>query len=147
MDNFNVVITKGNSVSGGAQAEEFEMEDNPLKLNWYPQCCTAKVINSFGAKGSANAFAGGGRHSHYQTDSLVEAIKKWVKWASFKKEAILTAVTTSEQLEANEALEVCGFIKSEPIKNIRYPTTYLYNWYLPIHGNVDPEVTDKDGVY
>lgn len=130
---------------GGAKAKQYESDECMLKLNWYPQCCTAKVINSF--SGSENSYEGANRHSNLDFESIYEDITKWIKWASGEREALLTAVTTNTQEQANLALEHTGFTRSEPIINRRYPTTFLYNWYLAIHGYTSEESIDGANEY
>lgn len=128
-------------VSFGARAIEWQGDETSLRVNWYPQCCTAKVLNTFG--NSENAFSGGRSAKEYE--DVHKGIGLWIEWARGNEDAILTAVTTSEQEEANEALEQYGFIRSEAIRNVKYPNTFLYNWYLPLNGYVDPEVINEDG--
>lgn len=133
----------GGEVSYGAQAIEWRGDETSLKVNWYPQCCTAKVLNTFG--NSENAYSGGVDAKEYE--DVHKGIGLWIKWARCNEDAILTAVTTSEQEEANEALEKYGFIRSEAIRNVKYPDSFLYNWYLPLNGYVDPEVINEDGEF
>ena len=119
--------------------QEYTAEGLGVKTHYYPTTCTARVIAGFG--GSDNAWANCNVRGDY--DNKFEEVGKWVEYWKEEGIAILTAITTSQQEVGSAVLEAHGFIRSEPILNVRYPKTFLYNWYLPLNGFADEE--DMDG--
>lgn len=133
------ISTRYGSDSDRGRRQEYTAEGLNIKAHYYPMCCTANVLTGFGE--SENEWDSCQNDQGLQ--DKVNEIKAWIGYWSDKSQGILTTITTNEQETGNAALEACGFIRSEPIMNVKYPRTFLYNWYLPLNGFVKNELDDR----
>jgi len=92
----------------------------------FPQCCTARVIHSFG-----------GTHTAIVTDrvpkeSIIRAIKRKISHYEEHGIAMLVATTNDEQVEANKALRELGFSHSPWMEKEEHFETRVRLWWKHI---------------
>lgn len=102
-----------------------------MQLKNYPNCCTAKVLVGFGQTDTAD----------YEirpagNEMSVEVIKSRLgdRLNTCKNSgyAMLTCITNDQQVNANKALEECGFESSDWMEKDAHPETKVKLWWFPI---------------
>jgi len=101
---------------------------NPLELqlDYFPQCCTARVIHSFGGTGTA-IFAG-----DVSQKDIEEALERQINQGVDIGIAMLTCTTNDEQTNANKALLSKGFKHSKWMSKEVHPETRVRLWWYPL---------------
>jgi hypothetical protein len=95
----------------------------------FPMCCTAKVVVNFG---SSSTTSGDGEHVSKKT--LMKEIKAHMESTYYKSKGFLSAVTTSQQVPAIEALTELGW-ESTPWMTKRSHSNYpIKLWWYPMKG-------------
>lgn len=103
----------------------------------YPLCCTGAVLASFGGSGD------GYWNTKSTPCSIQDEISAWVNAIREgevfpQRKEFICASTTTEQEEANEALETLGFERSKLMTNNTNEYA-LYTWVLALSGYEEDE--------
>lgn len=107
----------------------YEASNSRVMASHYPQCCTGAILSNFG--GSGDSFG----YSH-DAENLVEQITAWVNFIRGGElgeiKCFISACTTTEQENANKALEQCGFVRHSGVVGNSQNDYDLITWVLAL---------------
>lgn len=101
----------------------------------FPGCCTAKLLLDFGDSADSEF-----SDCKFDEDHA-EAHLKWAL-SSYSYCGMLVAMTTTQQVPANEWLKAKGFECTPPCKKEQHHYTDLILWWYPIKGYRDEQTDD-----
>ena len=100
------------------------------KVVAYPGCCTGVIIVGFGG-----SVVGEPEHNinGWKIDNTIEGLNKVKLHYENEGYAFLSAVTNSQQTEANKILKEAGFIKSRWMSKPNHPETQVATWFFELN--------------
>ena len=100
-----------------------------MKVKRFPNCCTALVLVGFGQTDTADW------EIRPDSELSAEDIKAELgeKLNTMRGKAMVTCITNNEQVNANKALEECGFLSSDWMSKEQHPETRVKLWWFPIN--------------
>jgi hypothetical protein len=100
-----------------------------MRVFGFPGCCTAKILTGFGQTETAEyAFR------PENPEPSVEELKKEFgsRLNAYTGGAMFVVITNDEQVNANKALQECGFHSSYWMSKNNHPDTKVKLWWFPL---------------
>lgn len=118
---------------GASKIPHMRMSGNIVRAYHYPFCCTGVVLAGLGGSESQYECDEHPVDFKLETSEVFDCISKWIKYYKENtSKQFISACTTSEQEDANEALTELGFIQGAWMENTKYADTQLCTWTLHI---------------
>ena len=101
-----------------------------MKLEYFPSCCTMKIISQFGGTSTCDHLT----EKAVTMEEMEEQIQELIEYAVWNGDACLTATTNTEQIVANKVLLKMGFKHTKWMSKQRECWTKVRMWWLAING-------------
>jgi hypothetical protein len=103
-----------------------------MQIKYFPNCCTAQVLVGFGQTETAD-WAIRPNNNELSVGKIKARLGQQLNQVKNLGHAVCTAITNDEQVNANQALEECGFLSSDWMTKENHPETKLKLWWFPVN--------------
>lgn len=99
-----------------------------MLIKSYPNCCTAKVVVGFGQTETAD-YGIRPENNELSVEEIKASLGKTLN--RMHGMAVVSCITNDQQVNANQALEECGFLSSDWMSKQQHPETKVKLWWFP----------------
>lgn len=103
-----------------------------MQTKAYPNCCTAKVLVGFGQTTTAD-FEIRPEGNLLTVEQIKAQLGQSLNIQRMEGRAMVSCVTNDKQINANIALEECGFQSSDWMSKQNHPETKIKLWWFPLN--------------